>query len=402
MYNQNDNNVTLSPPPLAYNRRPSNSSSNLSVNSQSSNKSPITPTTDKLDSNVSTESTETSSPKSTTKKTKGFLSSLWSSFIPKREEKEMYEGPILESNYEIKKRIIARGSTGLIGLVTSLKEGNSGKVMIVKRFSKPRWGETYKDIEQRVGNEYCISSALNHKNIVKVYDLVKDSNSHWCQIMEYCSGGDMCHIISNGILNKPEANCCFKQLLNGIKYLHETGIAHCDIKPENLVMDRNCVLKITDFGCAVSFCSGFNTPCDVVMGIRGSLPYMAPEMITKTSDSDKGYDARLIDVWSCAIAYLTMINLRIPFSKADEQDRSYKEYINTRFDSKKCKIFEKLNKDAREVIVKMLEPSPNFRSGLKEIMDSNWFNYLEVCEYGQSKSSHHQHFACDYRPGNCH
>ena len=92
--------------------------------------------------------------------------------------------------------------------------------------------------------EFCISSTLHHINVVETVDLVQDEQHHWCEVMEYCPGGDLYGAIKKGQMSASEIECCFKQLLNGVAYLHSQGVAHRDIKPENLFFDTRGHLKV--------------------------------------------------------------------------------------------------------------------------------------------------------------
>jgi protein-serine/threonine kinase len=92
--------------------------------------------------------------------------------------------------------------------------------------------------------EFCISSTLHHINIVETVDLVQDEAQHWCEVMEFCPGGDLYAAIKKGSMSPSEAECCFKQILTGVSYLHSQGVAHRDIKPENLFFDTKGHLKV--------------------------------------------------------------------------------------------------------------------------------------------------------------
>lgn len=92
--------------------------------------------------------------------------------------------------------------------------------------------------------EFCISSTLHHPNIVETVDLVQDEQQHWCEVMEFCPGGDLYAAIKKGGMSPSEVECCFKQILCGVGYLHSQGVAHRDIKPENLFFDTKGHLKV--------------------------------------------------------------------------------------------------------------------------------------------------------------
>jgi protein-serine/threonine kinase len=71
--------------------------------------------------------------------------------------------------------------------------------------------------------------------------------------MEFCAGGDhYTLVLSAGTLKDVEADCFFKQLMRGVEYLHEVGVSHYDLKPENLLLTAHGCLKIADFGNADS------------------------------------------------------------------------------------------------------------------------------------------------------
>lgn len=122
--------------------------------------------------------------------------------------------------------------------------------------------------------EFCISSTLHHHNIVETVDLVQDEQHHWCEVMEYCPGGDLYAAIKKGQMSASEIECCFKQLLVGVGYLHSQGVAHRDIKPENLFFDTRGHLKVRFFwtfvasgatASTLSACLLASDPCPIVV-----------------------------------------------------------------------------------------------------------------------------------------
>jgi len=87
-------------------------------------------------------------------------------------------------------------------------------------------------------------------NIVETVDLVQDESQRWCEVMEFCPGGDLYAAIKRGRMSPSEVECCFKQILTGVTYLHSQGVAHRDIKPENLFFDLKGHLKVTHLVCS--------------------------------------------------------------------------------------------------------------------------------------------------------
>lgn len=196
----------------------------------------------------------------------------------------------------------------------------------VKGFHR-RPQETLKRYQRRVTSEFSISSSLHHPNINRAIDLTQNEEGDYCEVMEYQPGGDLHTLIySAGQIDIAEADCFFKQLVRGVVYIHEMGVAHCDLKPENLVLTTRGNLKITDFGNAECFRWGEETEIHMTAGICGSAPYIAPEEY-----SGAEYDPRAVDVWACGIIYMAMHTGRHLWRCArQDEDEQYKEYVKGR------------------------------------------------------------------------
>lgn len=183
---------------------------------------------------------------------------------------------------------------------------------------------------KRVAAEFCISSSLHHPNIITTLDLVRDIDGTFCEVMEYCSGGDIySRVRSAGKLCAAEANCYFKQLLWGLAYLHDTGVAHRDLKPDNLLLTSKGALKIADFGNSECFRLPWQEKGRMTTGLCGSFPYISPEQFT-----EKFFDPRSVDVWAAAVVYMDMRTgqhlwrLAVP-----TRDNDYRDYLSDRQDT---------------------------------------------------------------------
>lgn len=130
--------------------------------------------------------------------------------------------------------------------------------LAVQEFRKRRKNESEKEYVKKLTAEFCISSTLHHINIVETVDLVQDESQHWCEVMEFCPGGDLYAAIKKGGMSPSEVECSFKQILTGVSYLHSQGVAHRDIKPENLFFDTNGHLKVILL--VHTFCHALLTP----------------------------------------------------------------------------------------------------------------------------------------------
>ncbi|KAF7340305.1 Pkinase-domain-containing protein [Mycena venus] len=195
------------------------------------------------------------------------------------------------------------------------------KMYAVKEFRKRRKTETEKEYVKKLTAEFCISSTLHHVNIVETVDLVQDEQGRWCEVMEFCPGGDLYAAIKKGGMSPSEVECCFKQILSGVGYLHSQGVAHRDIKPENLFFDTTGHLKIGDYGASTVYRLPWEATIHMSTGLCGSEPYIAPEQFL-----GKPYDARLVDIWACGIVYYCLHFQELPWRAAQSSDQLYAAY----------------------------------------------------------------------------
>jgi protein-serine/threonine kinase len=129
---------------------------------------------------------------------------------------------------------------------------------------------------QKLIREISILQSLNHRYIVKLWEVL-ETELYIGMIMEYASGGELFgHILARKYLKEPEACKYFTQLIIGVSYLHNHGIVHRDLKLENLLLDKDRNLIITDFG----FANRFSVETDDLLSTScGSPCYAAPELV---------------------------------------------------------------------------------------------------------------------------
>ena len=188
----------------------------------------------------------------------------------------------------------------------------------------------------KIMREVSILKQLRHPNIVQLHKM-EESERHFGIVLEYASGGELFdYILNHRYLKDNSARRLFAQLISGVGYLHKKGIVHRDLKLENLLLDRNRNIIITDFGFANTF-----DPNDELTeeeeknlgdkefvqrqgldkvkpnGLRrgdlmqtscGSPCYAAPELVV----SDSLYSGRKVDVWSCGVILVSAPPRRVP------------------------------------------------------------------------------------------
>lgn len=152
-------------------------------------------------------------------------------------------------------------------------------------------------------NEIDALRKLHHPNVVQLFEVLQASKYIYL-ILEYCSNKDMYALLdSRGKLPEGEARFYFRQIIRALIYCHQQGIAHRDLKLENIFLGSHQNVKVGDFGLSKDFQQGelMTTSC-------GSLRYAAPEVI-----QEKSYTGELADVWSCGIILFTLLAGYHPF-----------------------------------------------------------------------------------------
>ncbi|KAI8645521.1 kinase-like domain-containing protein [Parasitella parasitica] len=275
-------------------------------------------------------------------------------------------------------RYIGKGAGGSVRLI---KQKN--KTLAVKQFRKRFSHETEKDYVKKVTAEFCIGSTLHHPNVIETLDLIQEEENFY-EIMEYAPN-DMFNVVMSGMMSREEIACCFRQLLNGLDYLHSMGIAHRDLKLDNLVLDHMGILKIIDFGCSTVFKYPFENSATMTKGIFGSDPYIAPEQYTQPM-----YDPRLSDVWSCGIIFVCMTIKRFPWRLPRNSDPAFRAFA-TNQNQQKFRLLKLLPRESRSVMTSILEVSPTRRWNLQTILKDSWIRSIDVCNPTEPGDCHVHH-----------
>ena len=224
--------------------------------------------------------------------------------------------------------IVGRGAFGIVRIAhkTDPNDSKHEQLYAVKEFRR-RPQEDSKKYSKRLNSEFCISSSLRHPNVIHTLDLLTDAKGDYCEVMEFCAGGDLYSLVlAAGKLEVVEADCYFLQLMRGVEYIHEMGVAHRDLKPENLLLTTHGALKITDFGNGECFRMAWETEPHMTAGLCGSAPYIAPEEYV-----EKEFDPRAVDVWACGVIYMAMRTGRHLWRVAKkDEDEFYDNYVQGR------------------------------------------------------------------------
>lgn len=209
---------------------------------------------------------------------------------------------------------IAIGS-GCMGVVSEGFDTQSGRLVAIKRVSLE--AGSIADAERIVAtltSEVTVMKRLVHRNIVQYVGARRDATRNQLLIyMELVAGGSLARVISRyGALPEHICRRYTADVLRGLHYLHQSRVAHRDLKCENLLLCSSGAIKLADFGACKAFATG-GGPGDVAPStstLVGSPLYMAPEV----AQCSGGYDPFAADVWTLGISVLQMLTGKPPFS----------------------------------------------------------------------------------------
>ena len=141
--------------------------------------------------------------------------------------------------------------SGAGGSVKLMKRSSDGLTFAVKQFRDRHSYETEREYNKKVTAEFCIGSTLHHGNIIETLDIVHEKG-HWYEVMEYAPF-DLFAIVMTGKMSREEVACSFLQIVSGVTFLHSMGLAHRDLKLDNVVVNEHGIMKLIDFGSASVF-----------------------------------------------------------------------------------------------------------------------------------------------------
>ena len=217
---------------------------------------------------------------------------------------------------------------------------------------------------RRFQREAIAASSLSHPNIVEMYDVGEDDGKYYI-VMEYVEGKTLKSLIKKrGGLTLPEVIDIMTQLTSAIACAHDSNIIHRDIKPQNVLIKEDGIVKITDFGIAMALNSNELTQTNSVMG---SVHYLPPEQANGKGATLKS------DIYSLGIVMFELLTGQLPFKGDNAVEIAIKQMKNQI--PSVCNINKLIPQSVENIILKACAKNPKNR--YNNVVEM--YNDIETC-----------------------
>ncbi|KAJ3273073.1 MAP/microtubule affinity-regulating kinase 3 [Terramyces sp. JEL0728] len=215
--------------------------------------------------------------------------------------------------------------------------------------------------------EVLLMMRFDHPNVIKTYKIIESEEE--CYIImcvnfkarAYAKGGElMDYIISNGYLQEKEARNFFRQIVSAMDYIHESRVVHRDLKLENILLDEDRNVLISDFGLGRTFEIGD----DNMKTFCGTPNYAAVELVSGTP-----YDGVKTDIWAMGVV-LYIMNAGVPPFTGDSISTLYRRIKDTSFF-----IPPHFTADLVDLLKSIFVKDPKQRITMEEIRSHPWLNF---------------------------
>ncbi|KAI5753364.1 hypothetical protein M8J77_026227 [Diaphorina citri] len=265
---------------------------------------------------------------------------------------------VLESHGYTVGKIIGTGSYATVKLARSTRHSGDVAIKIVSKVQAP---PDY--LKKFLPREIEVVKGLKHPNLIRFLQAIETTHRVYI-IMEYAENGSLFDIIrGQGYIDEIRARRWFGQLLEALQYCHERGVVHRDIKCENLLLDSDYNIKLSDFGFARAHMRCRSNAADNSLSetFCGSYAYASPEILQGIP-----YAPHLSDIWSMGVVLFAMVFGRLPFD-----DSSVNELLKQVQNKVTFPKQPEVSTECKELISNILSPVQT-RPRLKTIAEDRW------------------------------
>lgn len=277
--------------------------------------------------------------------------------------------------------------SGAFGSVYESQNLDTGQLMAVKEVRLQNV-QSIGRILKTIKDEMTVLEILSHPNVVQYYG-VEVHRERVFIFMEYCEGGSLARLLEYGRIEDETVTQIYSlQMLEGLAYLHQSGVEHRDIKPENILLDHLGVIKFVDFGAAtvishtsrsltgqISLASSegsksSSTPQTRLGSLRGTPMYMSPEVITGKGRGRHGS----MDIWSIGCVVLEMVTGRRPWANLDNEWAIM--YHIAANHMPQMPSADQASEECKAFLLRALERDPAKRPTAMELLSDPWITSI--------------------------
>ncbi|KAK9111787.1 hypothetical protein Scep_019306 [Stephania cephalantha] len=201
--------------------------------------------------------------------------------------------------------------------------------------------------------EIALLSQFEHENIVRYLGTDKDHEKLYI-FLELVTKGSLSQLYQRYHLQDSQVSAYTRQILQGLKYLHDRNVVHRDIKCANILVDANGSVKLADFGLAKA------TKLNDVKSCKGTAFWMAPEVVNLRN---RGYGLAA-DIWSLGCTVLEMLTRQLPYFHLESMQALFRIGKGER-----PHVPDSLSREAQDFILKCLQVNPDDRPTAAQLLD---------------------------------
>ena len=267
-------------------------------------------------------------------------------------------------------RVISKGLVSIVVEVVNTKSFEHFAVKITSKTMAAKFG-----LFEKIEAEMKILPTLQHNNIIHVNEVIEEGDLILL-VIDLCISDLFEFIKKNMYLDIEMVKRMFIDIVSAVDYLHENGISHGDIKPENILITKNLEVKLCDFECSDAIqCFVGDNPI-----LKRSILYISPEML-----ENKERDPKKSDVWALGVLLHLLATGALPWHGIDEDD------IKQEILSGNIYYSTRMRPDLKELLEKCLCIDPDQRITTKEILQSHWLHPVPLqshsCSFLPSKKN---------------
>ncbi|BFG14120.1 hypothetical protein CerSpe_003940 [Prunus speciosa] len=259
----------------------------------------------------------------------------------------------LKRDYQLCEEL-GRGRFGVV-----FKAQRNGDVFAVKSIDK-RIADSGDSLDAQclLTEPKILKLLASHPNVINLHDLYED-DEHLHMVLDLCDAPDLYRRVTLGVFSEPEAASVMAQLMLAVAHCHRLGVAHRDIKPDNILFDDRDRLRLADFGSAETFGDG-----ETMSGLVGTPYYVAPELVAGREYGEK------VDVWSSGVVLYIMLAGFPPFY-GETAAEIFEAVLraNLRFPAR---VFNGVSASVKDLLRRMLCKDVSRRFSAEQVLRHPW------------------------------